>query len=181
MTHTAERNETENGKRFLRLQLRDGEVGFAEGHNGPAILIPLGKVLEINVPLAAGGIWIIDPVGPHMLDARKLGPAHLSIFVKGLCLRRPATVGVDDHSACWWGHCTLGLEVALDVDAQGALILAGVSESKDAIISLERSHRLDARNGQLLDRLLHGPKHAVVALLDQLTQNLFILGLHRVS
>lgn len=147
MTHAAERNEPEDGKRLLRLQLRDGEVGFAEGHNGPAILIPLGKILEINVPFAAGGIRIIDPVGPHMLDARKLSTAHLGIFVKCLCLRRPATIGVHDHGACWWGHCTLGLEVALDVDAQGALILARVSESKDAIISLEWSYRLDARDG----------------------------------
>jgi hypothetical protein len=63
------------------------------------------------------------------------------------------------------------------VDAQRALVLAGISKSERPVIGLERPDGLDPRDGKLLDGLRHGSKHAIAALLDQFTKDLFVLCL----
>jgi hypothetical protein len=112
-----------------------------------------------------------------VLDARKLGSAHLGILIEGLRLGRPAALGVDDHGARWWRHGALRLEIAFNVDAQRTLILAGVTKSERAFIGFERPNRLDPRDSELLDGLRHGSKYSIVALLDQPAEYLLVFCL----
>ncbi len=90
-------------------------------------------------------------------------------------------LGIDNHSACWRRNGPLGLEVALNMDTQSTLIFAGITECERAIKSLEGSHGFDARDGQLLNSLCHGSKHAIVALVNHFPEDLFVLPLYGVS
>jgi hypothetical protein len=82
-TYAAEWDKPKDGEALLGIKLGDGEVRLAERYNGPAVLVSFGEVLEINIPLAAGSLRVIDTVGAHVLDARELGSAHLGILIEG--------------------------------------------------------------------------------------------------
>jgi len=63
------------------------------------------------------------------------------------------------------------------MDADSAGVLGRVSEGEWSVEGFEGPHGLDAGDGEFLHCLLHGTKHAIVALVDHFAEDFLVVGL----
>lgn len=71
----------------------------------------------------------------------------------------------------------MSLEVSFNVDLHGCGKGFRVAESEGTFVRLVGLHLLDSRRVKLIDSLDDGGEDAIVALFDQISQRLFVLGL----